>query len=87
MGDNLKELNGFIRNNSDATYLLPAYTKLIDLQTKKVGDIILEVNGDKVKSEEDIISVLVDSSPGDILKLKVYRDKKTMDVSMKLERS
>jgi len=53
----------------------------------KVGDIILEVNGDKVKSEEDIISVLVDSSPGDILKLKVYRDKKTMDVSMKLERS
>ncbi len=53
----------------------------------KVGDIILTVNGEKVNSEQDIISMLVDASPGDVLKLSVFRERKMLDLSMTLERS
>jgi S1-C subfamily serine protease len=52
----------------------------------KVGDIVLEVNGDKVNSEEELASILDDANPGDVMKLKVYRDRKTMNVELKLER-
>ncbi|MCI0706659.1 MAG: S1C family serine protease [Ignavibacteriae bacterium] len=52
----------------------------------KVGDIILEANETKVNSEQDLIGVLVDARAGDMLKMKVYRDKKTIDVTLKLER-
>jgi serine protease Do len=51
----------------------------------KVGDIILEVNGDKINSEEELFAILSDASPGDLLKLKVYREKKTLDLELKLE--
>jgi serine protease Do len=53
----------------------------------KVGDIILTVNDEKVNSEQDIISMLVDASPGDVLKLSVFRERKMLDLSMTLERS
>lgn len=52
----------------------------------KVGDIILMVNGEKVNSEQDIIALLVDASPGDVLKLQVFRERKTLDLNLKLER-
>jgi len=52
----------------------------------KVGDIILEANTTRVNSEQDLLGVLVDARAGDTLKMKVYRDKKTIDVSLKLER-
>jgi serine protease Do len=52
----------------------------------KVGDIILSVNGEKVSSEQDIIALLVDASPGDVLKLQVFRERKTLDLNLKLER-
>jgi serine protease Do len=51
----------------------------------KVGDIILEVNGDKINSEEELFAILSDASPGDLLKLKVYREKKILDLELKLE--
>jgi serine protease Do len=51
----------------------------------KVGDIVLEVNGGKVNSEEELASILDDASPGEILKLKIYRERKPMDVDLKLE--
>ena len=51
----------------------------------KIGDVVLEVNGEKVNSDNDILAVMIESSPGDYLKFKVFRDHKTIDVSLKLE--
>jgi serine protease Do len=53
----------------------------------KIGDVILEVNGEKVDSDNDILSVMVDLSPGDFLKFKVYRERKVIDISLKLARA
>jgi serine protease Do len=50
----------------------------------KVGDIVLEVNGEKVNSDSDILAVMIDLSPGDILKFKIYREHKTIDINLKL---
>jgi serine protease Do len=50
----------------------------------KVGDIILEVNDEKVNSDGDIIAVMTELSPGDFLKFKVYRERKTIDINLKL---
>jgi len=50
----------------------------------KVGDIVLEVNGEKVNSDSDILAVMVELSPGDILKFKIYREHKTLDIALKL---
>lgn len=52
----------------------------------KVGDIVLEANGTKLNSEQDLVAILVDARAGDVVKLKVYRDRKTVDLSLKLER-
>ena len=51
----------------------------------KIGDVVLEVNGEKVNSDNDILAVMVESNPGDYLKFKVFRDHKTIDISLKLE--
>ena len=51
----------------------------------KIGDVVLEVNGEKVNSENDILAVMIESSPGDYLKFKVFRERKTIDISLKLE--
>jgi len=51
----------------------------------KVGDIIIEVNGEKVNSESDILGVMVEMSPGDIMRFKVYRERKIIEVKLKLE--
>lgn len=53
----------------------------------KVGDIILTVNGEKVNSEQDIIALLVDASPGEVLRLSVFRERKLFDISLTLERN
>jgi serine protease Do len=51
----------------------------------KVGDVVLSVNGEKVNSDSDILSVMSELSPGDYLKFKVFRDHTTIDISLKLE--
>ena len=51
----------------------------------KVGDIILEVNGEKVSSEDQLFGLLGDASAGDILKLKIYRERKMIDLQLRLE--
>jgi len=51
----------------------------------RIGDVVLEVNGEKVNSDNDILAVMVESNPGDYLKFKVFRDHKTIDISLKLE--
>lgn len=52
----------------------------------KVGDIILEVNGQRIDSGDDLTEILIDASPGDVLTMKVYRAQKAIDVKIKLER-
>ncbi len=52
----------------------------------KVGDIVLEVNGEKVNSELDFAAVVAEARVGDVLNLKVYREKKIMNLQLKLER-
>jgi len=51
----------------------------------KIGDVVLEVNGEKVNSDNDILAIMVESSPGDYLKFKVYRNHTMIDISLKLE--
>jgi serine protease Do len=50
------------------------------------GDVILEVNGEKVVDEASIISVLDELQTGQVLKMKVLRDRRTIDVTLKLEK-
>jgi serine protease Do len=52
----------------------------------KVGDIIIEANGEKIATQDDISAVFSQGKVGDIFQLKVLRDKKTLDFSLKLER-
>jgi serine protease Do len=52
----------------------------------KPGDIITEVNGEAVVNEEGILALVADGRPGDVLKLKVLREKKTLSFSLTLER-
>ena len=52
----------------------------------KVGDIILAIDGDNVNSEEELFAILSDANPGDVLKLKIYRERKLLDLELKLER-
>ena len=52
----------------------------------KVGDIILEVNGQKIESGDDLTQILIDSSVGDVLNMKVYRDRKSFSLTLKLGR-
>jgi len=52
----------------------------------KVGDIILEVNSQKINDGDDLTQILIDSSPGDVLAMKVYRERKMIDLSLKLDR-
>ncbi|MEX2116283.1 MAG: trypsin-like peptidase domain-containing protein [Bacteroidota bacterium] len=52
----------------------------------KVGDIIVEANGQKIVSEDDLYVLLSDSRSGETITMKVIRDKKSTTISMKLER-
>lgn len=52
----------------------------------KPGDIITEVNGEKVNSDDDINSLLIDARVGDVWKMKILREKKFVDLNLKLEK-
>ena len=52
----------------------------------RVGDIILESNGSKINSADDFSAILSDASAGDVLKLKVFRERKVMNLDLKLEK-
>lgn len=52
----------------------------------RVGDIILEVNGDRIDSAEEFVAILSDAGPGDVVRLKVFRERKLIDVNLKLEK-
>lgn len=48
----------------------------------EINDIITEVNGKEIKSSSDLVDAVKSSSVGDVLKLKVYRQGKTIDIDM-----
>ncbi len=52
----------------------------------KPGDIIIEANGEKVIDEASIMSIIEDAKVGDVLKLKVLRDRKVIELALKLEK-
>jgi serine protease Do len=52
----------------------------------KVGDIILEVNGEKITSGDSIKGAVNYAKTGDVLHLKILRDKKVLSADLKLEK-
>jgi len=52
----------------------------------KVGDIVLEVDGEKVFDEDTMVSIVNESQLGDVLRMKVLREKRTMEMNLKLEK-
>jgi serine protease Do len=52
----------------------------------RVGDIILVANGDQINSVEELAGILADANSGDVIKLKVFRERKTIDLALKLEK-
>jgi serine protease Do len=52
----------------------------------RVGDIILEANGEKVTDEPTLTSIVNDLRVGDIVKMKVLRERKPLELRLKLEK-
>ncbi len=52
----------------------------------RVGDIIVEANGEKVMDEPTLSSIVNDLRVGDFVKVKVMRDRKSMELRLKLEK-
>jgi serine protease Do len=52
----------------------------------RVGDIILDANNTKVNTADDFAAILSDASAGDVLKLKVFRERKMMSLDLKLSK-
>ncbi|MGA9363145.1 MAG: trypsin-like peptidase domain-containing protein [Bacteroidota bacterium] len=52
----------------------------------KEGDIILEVNGEKITSGDSIEGAVNYAKTGDVLHLKILRDRKVLSIDLKLER-
>lgn len=48
----------------------------------EANDIITEVNGTTITSSSDLVSYVGEQAPGDELKLKVYRQGKTLDITV-----
>jgi serine protease Do len=52
----------------------------------RVGDIILETNGTRINTTDDLSAILSDASAGDVLKLKIFRERKMMSLDLKLSK-
>lgn len=52
----------------------------------QVADIIVEVNGERIVSNESMVGVMRESKAGDTWKLKIYRDKKIIPIELTLEK-
>ena len=50
----------------------------------KTGDVILEFNGKPVPKSQEFPSVIADTSPGQKVSLKIFRDKKEQTISVKI---
>jgi serine protease Do len=52
----------------------------------KPGDIILEMDDEPVRDEESLMSILSEKRAGDVMKFKILREKKMLNVTLQLER-
>lgn len=52
----------------------------------RAGDIVVSIGGERIVDDATMISIVNDARVGDTLKIKVLREKKTMDLSLKLEK-
>ena len=52
----------------------------------KPGDIILEINGEPVQDESALVSIVDDARVGDVLRVKVLRERKEVNLKLTLER-
>jgi serine protease Do len=52
----------------------------------RVGDIILEANGQKVMTEQELINVVRELRAGNVLRLKLWREKQSISADVKLEK-
>jgi serine protease Do len=52
----------------------------------RVGDIIVRANGEKVTDDAGLVSLLEDAKAGDTVTMTVLRDRKTIDLKLKLEK-
>ncbi len=53
----------------------------------RVGDIIVEANGVPVSTEQDLINLLREMRAGDVLRLKIFRDRRYITAEVKLEKT
>ena len=53
----------------------------------QIADIIVEVNEERITDENSLIAIMQESRAGNIWKIKVYREKKIISLSMKLEKT
>lgn len=75
----LKQAQGVIV--SDITKNSPA-----DRAGVQIADIIVEINGERIDDENNLVSIMQDSRAGDVWKLKIFRDKKIVSAEIKLEK-
>jgi serine protease Do len=52
----------------------------------QVGDIIVEVNGEHIGNEDNITALVGDAKAGDVLTMKIIRERRPATLSLKLER-
>ncbi len=50
------------------------------------GDIIVEANGEKINDESSLVAIVDEARTGEMLKLKVLRDRKEMTIALRLEK-
>jgi putative serine protease PepD len=50
----------------------------------EAGDVITELDGDKIDGTEDLIAAIAAAQPGDTVKLEIERDSKSTEISVKL---
>jgi serine protease Do len=51
-----------------------------------IADIIVEINGERIITNDNLISIMQESRAGDKWKIKVYRDKKIVTIDLTLEK-
>ncbi len=53
----------------------------------KIGDIIVEANGVAISTEQDLINTVREMRAGDILRVKIFRDRRYITAEVKLEKT
>jgi serine protease Do len=51
----------------------------------EVGDVIVEVNGERITAQEILVDIVNSSRVGDVLRLKVLRDESELNINLELE--